>query len=46
MSLLCSYFMTITADRVVRVYDMHEVLVRGVNSVSEPVQKLQDMVNK
>ena len=41
-----NYFLTITADRIVRVYNMDEVLLRGVNSAAEPEQKLQDMVNK
>uniref|UniRef100_A0A914WLZ3 Retinoblastoma binding protein 5 n=1 Tax=Plectus sambesii TaxID=2011161 RepID=A0A914WLZ3_9BILA len=40
------HFVTNSGDRVIRVYDLREVLLRAKNSTMEPVQKLQDMVNK
>ena len=39
-------FLVNTADRVIRVYDCSEVLACGLNGEPEPVQKLQDLVNK
>ncbi|KAI1301508.1 Retinoblastoma-binding protein 5 -like protein [Halotydeus destructor] len=39
-------FLVNTADRVIRVYDVKEVLTCGTNGEPEPVQKLQDLVNK
>lgn len=40
-------FLTNSADRVVRVFHLREVLLRGKQTGSiEPIQKLQDMVNK
>lgn len=39
-------FLVNTADRVIRVYECREVLACGVNGEPEPVQKLQDLVNK
>ena len=39
-------FLVNTADRVIRVYDSQEVLTCGVNGEPEPIQKLQDLVNK
>lgn len=35
-----------TADRVIRVYDSQEVLTCGRDGEPEPIQKLQDLVNK
>lgn len=39
-------FLVNTADRIIRVYDSQEVLTCGVNGEPEPVQKIQDLVNK
>lgn len=39
-------FLVNTSDRVIRVYECREVLACGVNGEPEPVQKLQDLVNK
>lgn len=39
-------FLVSTADRVIRVYDTSEILFCGVNGEPEPIQKLQDLVNK
>ena len=39
-------FLVNTADRVIRVYDSQEVLTCGVNGEPEPIQRLQDLVNK
>lgn len=39
-------FLVNTADRVIRVYQTQEILTCGVNGEPEPVQKLQDQVNK
>ena len=39
-------FLVSTADRVIRVYECKEVLACQVNGEPEPVQKLQDLVNK
>lgn len=39
-------FLVNTADRVIRVYDTNEVLTCGANGEPEPIQKLQDLVNK
>lgn len=35
-----------TADRVIRVYESGEVLACGQDGEPEPIQKLQDLVNK
>lgn len=35
-----------TADRVIRVYDSNEVIACGKDGEPEPIQKLQDLVNK
>lgn len=42
----CSFFLVNTADRVIRVYDSKEVLACGKDGEPEPIQKLQDNVNK
>nr|CAD7399142.1 unnamed protein product [Timema cristinae] len=39
-------FLINTADRVIRVYDTKEVLACGKDGETEPIQKLQDLVNK
>lgn len=39
-------FLVNTADRVIRVYNSKEVLAYGKDGEPEPVQKLQDLVNK
>lgn len=39
-------FLVNTSDRVIRVYDSKEVLACGKDGDPEPVQKLQDLVNK
>ncbi|KAJ0175413.1 hypothetical protein K1T71_008572 [Dendrolimus kikuchii] len=39
-------FLVNTTDRVIRVYDTSTVLKSGVNGEPEPIQKLQDLVNK
>ncbi|KAG5891689.1 hypothetical protein JTB14_021159 [Gonioctena quinquepunctata] len=39
-------FLINTADRVIRVYDSKEVLTYGKDGEPEPIQKLQDLVNK
>ncbi|GLH03170.1 hypothetical protein R5R35_014365 [Gryllus longicercus] len=39
-------FLINTADRVIRVYDSQEVLTCGKDGEPEPIQKLQDLVNK
>lgn len=41
-----SCFLVNTADRVIRVYDSAEVLACQENGQPEPIQKLQDLVNK
>lgn len=41
-----SCFLINTADRVIRVYDSTEVLTCGQDGQPEPIQKLQDLVNK
>jgi hypothetical protein len=45
-SFLSSYFLVNTADRVIRVYDSKEVMTCGDDGEPEPIQKLQDLVNK
>ena len=44
--LFSSCFLINTADRVIRVYDSKEVLTCGKDGEPEPIQKLQDLVNK
>ncbi|KAK2167380.1 hypothetical protein NP493_1276g00021 [Ridgeia piscesae] len=39
-------FLVNSADRVIRVYESGEVLACGKNGEPEPIQKLQDLVNK
>lgn len=41
-----SCFLINTSDRVIRVYDSKEVLACGKDGEPEPIQKLQDLVNK
>lgn len=41
-----SCFLINTSDRVIRVYDSTEILACGVDGEPEPIQKLQDLVNK
>ncbi|XP_075224738.1 retinoblastoma binding protein 5 [Lycorma delicatula] len=40
------WFLVNTADRVIRVYNSQEVLNCGKDGEPEPIQKLQDLVNK
>ncbi|XP_017784901.1 PREDICTED: retinoblastoma-binding protein 5 homolog [Nicrophorus vespilloides] len=40
------WFLVNTADRVIRVYDSKEVMTCGIDGEPEPIQKLQDLVNK
>lgn len=42
----CSCFLVNTADRVIRVYNSEEVKACGKDGEPEPIQKLQDLVNK
>lgn len=39
-------FLVNTADRIIRVYQTEEIKTCGVNGEPEPIQKLQDQVNK
>ena len=41
-----SSFLVNTADRVIRVYDGKEVVMCGMSGEPEPIQKLQDLVNR
>ena len=41
-----SCFLVNSADRVIRIYESGEVLACGIGGEPEPVQKLQDLVNK
>lgn len=41
-----SAFLINTSDRVIRVYDSKEILALGKEGEPEPIQKLQDLVNK
>ena len=41
-----SCFLVNTADRIIRVYDGKDVLACGMGGEIEPMQKLQDLVNK
>ncbi|UYV71401.1 RBBP5, partial [Cordylochernes scorpioides] len=40
------FFLVSTADRIIRVYETGEVLACGRSGEPEPIQKLQDLVNK
>jgi len=44
--LICRWFLVNSADRILRVYDSREVIKCGVDGDPEPIQKLQDLVNK
>lgn len=44
--LFFSSFLINTSDRIIRVYDAKEVLACGKDGEPEPIQKLQDLVNK
>lgn len=44
--LLSSCFLINTADRIIRVYDGREILTCGRDGEPEPMQKLQDLVNR
>lgn len=50
MHVLCnlsySCFLINTADRIIRVYDGREILTCGRDGEPEPMQKLQDLVNR
>lgn len=39
-------FLINTSDRIIRVYDAKEVIACGKDGEPEPIQKLQDLVNK
>jgi len=41
-----SAFLINTSDRVIRVYDSKEIITLGKDGEPEPIQKLQDLVNK
>lgn len=41
-----SCFLINTADRIIRVYDGREILTCGRDGEPEPMQKLQDLVNR
>jgi hypothetical protein len=41
-----SCFLVNSADRVIRVYESGEILACGKDGEPEPIQKLQDLVNK
>jgi len=41
-----NWFLVNSADRIIRVYDSGEVLTCGKDGEPEPIQKLQDLVNK
>lgn len=43
---LFSAFLINTSDRVIRVYDSKEIIALGKDGEPEPIQKLQDLVNK
>lgn len=43
---LYSCFLINTADRIIRVYDGREILTCGRDGEPEPMQKLQDLVNR
>jgi COMPASS component SWD1 len=43
---LSSCFLINTADRIIRVYDGREILTCGRDGEPEPMQKLQDLVNR
>lgn len=45
-SVPCSCFLINTADRIIRVYDGREILTCGRDGEPEPMQKLQDLVNR
>lgn len=45
-SLIFSCFLINTADRIIRVYDGREILTCGKDGEPEPMQKLQDLVNR
>ena len=42
----CRCFLVNSADRIIRVYESREVLTCGKDGEPEPIQKLQDLVNK
>jgi len=44
--LFSSWLLVNSADRIIRVYNSNEVLACGVDGEPEPIQKLQDLVNK
>lgn len=44
--ILFSCFLVNSADRIIRVYEGGEVLACGKDGEPEPIQKLQDLVNK
>jgi len=47
--IVCLYgrcFLVNSADRIIRVYESGEVLACGKDGEPEPIQKLQDLVNK
>lgn len=46
MTYVYSSFLINTSDRIIRVYDAKEVIACGKDGEPEPIQKLQDLVNK
>lgn len=46
-SILCSAFLVNSSDRIIRVFDGQIILAcKGQNAEPEPIQKLQDLVNR
>jgi len=41
-----TFFLVSTADRIIRVYDGKEIPLLGLNGEWEPIQKLQDLINR
>ena len=41
-----SHFLVNSADRIIRVYDAKEILACGKDGDPEPMQRLQDLVNR
>lgn len=46
MPFFCSHFLVNSADRIIRVYDAKEIIACGKDGDPEPMQRLQDLVNK
>ena len=46
LHVFCSCLLVNSADRIIRVYEEGEILACGKGGEPEPIQKLQDLVNK